>query len=63
MDKQEKLAFIRKCDKCKVVTAIDLDPTEEHWKEMCFYGQTIYTVSESQAIEEWKTARKCECKN
>ena len=54
-------AFIRECDTCKMVTAIDLDPTPEHWREMCLYGQTILTVSRDEAMRQWKTSGRCKC--
>lgn len=54
-------AFIRVCDTCKMVTAIDLDPTPEHWKEMCLYGQTIHTVPEEEAMRMWRTSGRCKC--
>jgi hypothetical protein len=54
-------AFIRECDTCKMVTAIDLDPTPEHWKEMCYYGQTIRTVPHDEAMRLWKTSGRCKC--
>ena len=54
-------AFIRQCDTCKMVTAIDLDPPPEHWREMCLYGQTILTVSHDEAMRQWKTSGRCKC--
>ena len=54
-------AFIRECDTCKMVTAIDLDPTPEHLKEMCYYGQTIRTVPHAEAMRLWKTSGRCKC--
>jgi hypothetical protein len=54
-------AFIRQCDTCGMTTAIDLDPTPEHWREMCLYGQTIRTIPEAEAMELWKTSGRCKC--
>lgn len=59
---KETYAFIRQCDTCGVTTAIDLDPTPEHWRELQLYGQTIRKVPIDQAKISWKTASSCKCK-
>ena len=61
LDQAPGSAFIRQCDTCGTTTAIDLDPTPEHWREMCLYGQTIRTMPEAEAMELWKTAGRCKC--
>lgn len=52
-------ALIRICNGCGVVTAIDMDNTPEHKKDMELHGHTIYEVSD--AMTYWKTAGKCKC--
>lgn len=44
-----------------MTTAIDLDPTPEHWRELCLYGETIRTLPQQEAMELWKTAGCCKC--
>lgn len=56
-------AFVRKCDTCGMTTAIDIDPTPEHWHSLCLYGQTIHVVSITEAMELWKVAGQCACKH
>jgi len=57
----KSIAFIRECDICKIVTAIDLDPTPEHWYDLCFYGQTIRTVTNEEARRLSKDLGICGC--
>ena len=57
-----KTAFVRLCNGCGIITAIDLDPTPEHWEEMSLEGQTVYVIPREEAIKRFKTAGKCKCK-
>jgi hypothetical protein len=54
-------AFIRQCNGCNQVTAIDLDPTPERYRELCLYGETVRLVSKASAMEQWNNARRCKC--
>lgn len=60
--KAEQSALIRRCDGCQVVTAIDLDNTLKHKREMQMIGQTVYEVSEDDARTHFKSAGPCQCK-
>ena len=54
-------SLIRRCNTCQKVTAIDLDNTLGHKREMQMLGQTVYEVSHAEAMEMWKAAGKCRC--
>lgn len=57
-----KYSFVRECNVCKKITAIDLDGSLEHKKEMEMEGQTIYEMDEAGAIDLWRTrAGHCQC--
>ena len=55
-------ALIRRCDKCQTVTAIDLDLTMKHKREMQMLGQTVSEVTEAEAMRLWRGAGPCRCK-
>ncbi|MFA7218927.1 MAG: hypothetical protein WC119_00180 [Synergistaceae bacterium] len=55
-------ALIRICKGCGVVTAIDMDNTPEHKKDMELHGHTICEVPQEDAMTYWKSAGKCKCK-
>lgn len=55
-------ALIRRCDGCQTVTAIDLDNTLEHKREMQLHGQTVYEVTEDEARTHFKSAGPCRCR-
>ena len=55
-------ALIRRCDKCQMTTAINLDATLENKREMQFLGQTVHEVTKAQALEAWETAGPCRCR-
>lgn len=49
-------ALIGECDTCGNITAIDLDDTTEHEKEMQHAGRTVKRVTKEEALALW---RKC----
>lgn len=55
-------ALIRRCDGCQTVTAIDLDNTLKHKREMQLMGQTVYEVTEDEARTHFKSAGPCRCR-
>ena len=55
-------ALIRRCDGCQTVTAIDLDLTMKHKREMEMLGQTVSEVTEAEAMRLWRGAGPCRCK-
>ena len=55
-------ALIRRCDGCQTVTAIDLDNTLKHKREMQLLGQTVYEVTGEEARTHFKSAGPCRCR-
>ncbi len=55
------LALIRRCDGCQTVTAIDLDNTLKHKRDMQMLGQTVHEVTEDEAMRLWQGAGPCRC--
>lgn len=55
-------ALIRVCNGCNRCTAIDMEDTPEHRKDMEMCGQSIRVVSRHEALAEWENAGPCECK-
>jgi hypothetical protein len=53
------MALIRKCDKCGMITAIDLDVTLKHKRDMQMVGQTVMEVTRAEAMDLWKNAGAC----
>ena len=54
-------ALIRTCNGCGTVTALDLDNTPDHWREMQWPGQTVKAVTEAEARQAWRNAGPCRC--
>ncbi len=54
-------ALIRRCDGCQTVTAIDLDNTLKHKRDMQMLGQTVHEVTEDEAMRLWQGAGPCRC--
>ena len=54
-------ALIRRCDGCQTVTAIDLDNTLKHKRQMQLLGQTVYKVTEDEARTHFRSAGPCRC--
>jgi hypothetical protein len=55
-------ALIRRCDWCQTVTAIDLDNTLKHKRQMQMLGQTVYEVTEDEARTHFRSAGPCRCR-
>lgn len=55
-------ALIRRCDLCGNVNAIDLDWSEQHEREMQLEDHTVMRVTEAEALELWKFAKRCDHK-
>lgn len=55
-------ALVRRCDICGIVNAIDLDATPSRWKELQLPDHTVTKVTESEAMELWKDAGRCDHK-
>jgi len=58
----EKTALIRRCNVCRHVTAIDIENTPEHRREMELPGQTIEAVTRIEAEKHWYDGGPCTCK-
>lgn len=56
---KDEMALIRKCDKCGMITAIDLDVTLKHKREMQMVRQTVHEVTKEEALKLWKNAGAC----
>jgi hypothetical protein len=57
----ENTALIRKCVRCGMVTAVDLENTPENAEALELTGQVVEAVTEECAIEAWKHGGRCEC--
>ncbi len=55
-------ALIRICNGCNRCTAIDMEDTPEHRKDLEMCGQTVCVVTPRQAIAAWESAGPCVCK-
>lgn len=55
-------ALIGCCDICGKVTAVDLDGTPEHEREMQMEDRTVIRVTKNEAKEAWNTAGCCDHK-
>ena len=53
-------ALIGRCDTCGNITAVDLDGTPKHEREMQMPGRTVLRVTKAEAEAAWKTARRCD---
>ena len=55
-------ALVRRCDVCGIINACDLDATPARWKELQLPDHTVMRVTESEAMELWKHAGRCDHK-
>ena len=56
-------ALIGECDTCGNITAIDLDDTPEHWREMQHPGRTVKRLPKDEALVLWRErGRRCDHK-
>lgn len=55
-------ALLGRCDTCENITAVDLDGTPKHEREMQMPGRTVLRVTKAEAEAAWKTARRCDHK-
>lgn len=56
-------ALIGECDTCGNITAIDLDDTPEHWKEMQYPGRTVKRLPKDEALALWRErGKRCDHK-
>ena len=51
-------ALIGECDTCGNITAIDLNDTPEHWKEMQYPGRTVKRMPKDEALALWRERGK-----
>ena len=57
-------ALIGECDTCENITAIDLDDTPEHWKEMQRPGRTVKRLPKDEALVLWQErGKRCDHKS
>lgn len=55
--------LIGECDICGNITAIDLDDTPEHWKEMQHPGRTVKRLPKDEALALWRErGKRCDHK-
>lgn len=55
-------AIVRRCDVCGKINAIDLDWSEEHERDLQLPDHSVLRVHESEALELWKRAGRCDHK-
>lgn len=56
-------ALVGECDTCGNITAIDLDDTPEHWKEMQYLGRTVKRLPKDEALALWRErGKRCDHK-
>jgi hypothetical protein len=54
-------ALIRRCNGCHRVTAIDVEDTPEHRRQMEMHGQTVEVVTRRKADMHWFEGGPCVC--
>jgi len=63
MSTNDKLtAAVRRCDICGTINACDLDATPRRIKDMQMPDHTVTQCTESEAMELWKSAARCDHK-
>jgi len=55
-------ALVRRCDLCGIINACDLDATPAGWKQLQLPDHTVMKVTETEAMELWKDAGRCDHK-
>jgi hypothetical protein len=55
-------ALIRRCNGCRRVTAVDVEDTPEHRREMEMPGQTVEVVTRRDADMHWYEGGPCICR-
>ena len=60
--KPVETAIYRKCNGCGMSTAIDMDDTPQHRKEMKLDGQIVMVEDSERVRLLWANAGPCRCK-